>query len=141
MAERTSIPEMVHDMTELIRIGWNRGHLAVDHEGKSCAPESDQACEWCEHGAVLAITRARLMDDKVVNYIMDLINMANPGKQYNEYKKGEGDFTVTYKYNDTIRTQHEEAIARFENTEQFLKDNPQFATTPKYQIRTFAYDD
>lgn len=126
---------------EAIASGWTKNTLAVDHENNSCPPESDAACKWCEYGAVLAVTKSRELPETVSNYIMDLLNMANPGKQNEEYASSEGDFWVTFKYNDSIRTEHEEAVARFANTEKFLRDNPQFAVMPKYEMRTFARDD
>lgn len=136
-----SIPEMIDDATELIRNGWVQGHLALDHEGKSCAPESDMACKWCEWGAVMAVTRGRSLPDEVADYINDLVNMANSeGERYEQYRQKEGAPAVTFSWNDS-RTTYEEVVQRFENARKFVRDNPQLAKVPKYTQRSFLKDD
>jgi hypothetical protein len=138
--ERTSIPELIDDATELIRIGWDVGALAKDANGNTCQPESDGACKWCEWGAVLAVTRGRELPDTVANYINDLINMANPGKRRDQYNQKEGDQYVTFGWNDGKST-HEQVTERFENARRFVRENPQLAVVPKYNVRSFVHDD
>lgn len=46
----------------LITKGWIKGHWAVDKYGKPCPPESEQACAWCEEGAIKAATHYIAMD-------------------------------------------------------------------------------
>lgn len=138
---RISIPELIHDATELIKIGWDTEALAKDKDGYACPPESDQACHWCEWGAVLAVTRARELPESVADYINDLINMANSDtKRYEEYRGTGGNKEVTFRWNDHLSTK-EEVVDRFENAERFVHENPHLAVIPKYSTRTFVRDD
>lgn len=49
--EMKNILSDAHDLIE-DEEGWCKGHFAQDINGKLCAPESDDAEQWCMAGAI-----------------------------------------------------------------------------------------
>lgn len=113
--------------------GWVQGHLAVDINNTSVAPESDNAVAYCEYGALKAATCFIYDDQHFVDICEDIINGANATKQKAEYEKAltlSGNRTNTiFGYNDDKNARNfEQVVARFQNAIDFLEQTPELDT-------------
>lgn len=73
-----AVKEALLKTEELLRIGWCKT-WALNKEGKSVKPESEEACKWCLEGALIAATYYHEEEDakQIREYCVALIQTAN----------------------------------------------------------------
>jgi hypothetical protein len=63
---------------ELIKIGWIKGTWARNKDKKNVDPWSEDACEWCIEGAILAKAHYHPQDQPLADACVRILQAANP---------------------------------------------------------------
>lgn len=78
MFTQADVIDTLNKARELVKIGWIRSDWAKNKEGKSVQPWSEDACEWCTEGAILAITHFHPDDRELADACVRILQAGNP---------------------------------------------------------------
>lgn len=127
---QAKVVDVLEHARELIKIGWIRGNWAKNKKGVSVDPWSEDACEWCIEGAILAKTHYDEEDKVLADACVRILQVAN--KEFTDMasltKINNGNNTTTHisghsvipEVNDHKAT-HKDVIRMFNNAIRLAK--------------------
>lgn len=62
---------------ELVKIGWIQSAWARNKAGTSVDPWSEEACEWCTEGAILAVTHYHPQNKQLADACVRILQAGN----------------------------------------------------------------
>lgn len=129
---QAKLVETLEAARELIKIGWIKGTWARNKEGKSVDPWSEDACEFCIEGAILAKTHFDEEDKVLADACVRILQVANPEftdlstlRKINQHKTGSpsaiSSVSAIPNVNDR-RATHKQVIRMFSNAIKLAKE-------------------